>query len=151
MDFYDLLKKYNLTISVVESCTGGYLSHQLSKKAGSSKYYKGGIIAYNKDVKENILGVGREVDAVSEKCANQMVTGLQKIIDSDIYISVTGFAGPSAEPINLVGTIFFSILYKNKIFSFQKKYKSNKRLRNIKRVIKDIIYELMVIIISLSA
>lgn len=86
------------TLSIAESCTGGYISHLITSVPGSSAYYVGGIIAYDNSVKTALLGVKkktlREFGAVSEDCAREMVKGIRKKLDSDLAIATTGIAGP---------------------------------------------------------
>lgn len=142
----DLLKYNNLIISVVESCTGGLLSHQFTKYPGSSDFFIGGIIAYNKSVKINVLGLDKNIPVVSKECSEQLVIGLKNIIDSDIQISVTGYAGPGAEPIEMLGTIYYSILYKNKIVTTKKIFNHSSRYLNCISIINCIIDDLIKII-----
>jgi len=74
-----ILKEKNKTIGTAESCTGGYIAHLITSNPGSSVGYKGSIISYANDVKENILGVTDKtlntVSAVSEETVIQMVKG----------------------------------------------------------------------------
>ena len=146
MNLFNILDSRSLTVSVTESCTGGLLSHHFTKNPGSSKYFLGGIIAYHKNVKVDILGVNPDVNVVSKECAEQMVNGLKNIIDSDIYISVTGFAGPTANPDGEVGNIYFSIIYRDTIYNFNKKYYSIDRRYNCLQIINSINDELIKLI-----
>ena len=104
------LKIQNLTISVAESCTGGLLSNYLSNTAGSSSFFKGGIIAYSHEVKTKLLGVPKEIEVVSRKCAVIMNVGLKKIFNTDICVSVTGNL-PPFEDARDIGEVYFSISY----------------------------------------
>ena len=104
-----LIKK-KLTISVAESCTGGLLSHELTKLSGSSKYFQMGLITYSNQAKIKILKVNKKIikkyGAVSSECCKSMVQNLSKISKSKINISITGIAGPGGalkdKPIGLV-------------------------------------------------
>ena len=108
-----LLKEKNLTIGTAESCTGGYLSHQLTRVPGSSAYYKGSIISYDNEVKLRELHVEaatiEKYGAVSEQTVRQMVEGLRKKLNVDVAIACSGIAGPtggtSEKP---VGTIWIA-------------------------------------------
>ena len=77
-----ILKAKNKTMATAESCTGGYIAHLITSIPGSSDYYKGSVVSYANDVKENILGVKHEtlrtVGAVSEETVKQMVKGALK-------------------------------------------------------------------------
>ena len=55
-----ILKAKNKTMATAESCTGGYIAHLITSIPGSSAYYKGSVVSYANDVKENILGVKHE-------------------------------------------------------------------------------------------
>ena len=104
------LKERKLTLSVAESCTGGLMASRITDIPGSSQYFRGGIIAYQNDVKESILGVPPEViseyGVISEETVRAMATGCQRLFASDIAVAITGLAGPgggTAEtPVGLV-------------------------------------------------
>lgn len=98
------------TLVTAESCTGGGIGSALTAIPGSSAVYKGGVISYTNWVKENILGVDREVldrfGAVSLPVAGMMATGVRKLLKADIAVSVTGLAGPDGDEYgHEVGTI----------------------------------------------
>jgi len=94
----NLLKLKNKKIAVAESCTGGYLSHLFTSVSGSSVYYKGGVVAYDNEVKVKVLGV--DVDslnnegAVSEYTIKAMAEGVRKVLKTDIGVATSGIAGP---------------------------------------------------------
>lgn len=108
-----------LTLSVAESCTGGLLSDRLTNQPGASNYFIGGIIAYNNDIKINVLHVPFDViytyGAVSGKTALAMAKGTRELFDTDLGIGVTGICGPTggttAKP---VGLIFIGGVYNDK-------------------------------------
>ncbi|MBQ7222902.1 MAG: CinA family nicotinamide mononucleotide deamidase-related protein [Bacteroidales bacterium] len=89
---------YQETLSVAESCTGGYLSHLITSVPGCSAYYKGSVTSYSNEVKINILGVPTEIiaqyGAVSAQCAEAMAKGVLTALDTDYGIATTGIAGP---------------------------------------------------------
>ena len=94
----DIMLKNSKSIAFAESCTGGYISHLMTKVPGSSQYYKGSIISYDYDVKVNSLDVDRKVmeekGAVSEEVVLQMARSVKTKLGADIGISVSGIAGP---------------------------------------------------------
>ena len=104
------LVKENITLSTAESCTGGRLSFYITANSGSSKIFKGGIIAYSNEIKENLLGVNKNVivknGSVSQDVALQMAKGVKDKFDSDIGVGITGISGPSGgtnkKPVGLV-------------------------------------------------
>ena len=77
-----LIKK-KITVSVAESCTGGLLTHNLTKLANSSKYFQMGLTTYSNQAKINILKVNRKIiqkyGAVSSECCKAMAQNLSKI------------------------------------------------------------------------
>ena len=99
-----------LTLSAAESCTGGLFSDIITNQSGASNYFMGGVIAYNNDIKINILHVPFDIiytyGAVSGKTALAMAKGVKKLFDTDIGIGITGVCGPTggttAKPVGLV-------------------------------------------------
>lgn len=93
-----ILKAKNKTMGTAESCTGGYIAHLITSIAGSSAYYKGSIVSYDNEVKENILGVKKgtlsETGAVSEETVRQMVAGAIKELHVDYALATSGIMGP---------------------------------------------------------
>jgi nicotinamide-nucleotide amidase len=93
-----LLKAEKKTIALAESCSGGYISHLITSVPGSSTYYQGGIIPYQNQFKNKILGVSNEtlsrVGAVSEETVREMATGVRKLFNSDFGLASSGIAGP---------------------------------------------------------
>tara|TARA_B100001094_G_scaffold133516_1_gene129370 strand:+ start:285 stop:749 length:465 start_codon:yes stop_codon:yes gene_type:complete len=126
-----LIKK-KLTISVVESCTGGLLAHNLTKLANSSKYFQMGLITYSNQAKIKILKVNKNIikkyGAVSDECCKAMVKNLSKISKSKINISITGIAGPGgASKDKPVGLVYIGIKIGNKIMIKENRFKSKNR------------------------
>jgi nicotinamide-nucleotide amidase len=102
------------TLATAESCTGGYLSAQLTANAGSSAYFKGGIIAYHNDLKINLLGVKTQTldehGAVSEETVREMIPGALNATGADIAVAISGIAGPGGgSPKKPVGTIWVAV------------------------------------------
>ena len=99
------------TLVTAESCTGGGIGAALTAIPGSSEVYKGGVICYTNWVKENVLGVDREVldryGAVSWPVAGFRASGVRKLLNADVAVSVTGLAGPGGDDFgNEVGTVY---------------------------------------------
>ncbi|MBN1403638.1 MAG: competence/damage-inducible protein A [Opitutales bacterium] len=92
------LRSIEKTISVAESCTGGLLSSAFADIPGASKVFRGGIVCYNNEVKQELLDVPMDIlemhGAVSAETAVALAAGVQERLDSDYAISVTGYAGP---------------------------------------------------------
>lgn len=99
------------TLGTAESCTGGRIAEAIIAVPGASNYFKGGIICYTNEVKENLLHVDHqtleEKTAVCEEVAIQMVQGACKVLDVNYAIAATGIAGPGGgTPEIPVGTIW---------------------------------------------
>lgn len=113
-DINEMLWKSGKSLSVAESCTAGRVSSILTAIPGSSVYYKGGVISYADEVKEELLGVDKSVieaqTAVCEEVVKQMVIGANKVFHSDYSVAVSGFAGPGGgTPEVPVGTIWIAV------------------------------------------
>jgi len=103
------------TLAVAESITGGSLAARIVAEPGSSAYFRGGIVAYANDVKQQILGIEESVlrtrGAVSEECAVQMARGIRAVLRADIGIATTGIAGPDgATDLKPVGLVYTAIV-----------------------------------------
>jgi nicotinamide-nucleotide amidase len=106
----DLCRRRGLTLATAESCTGGLVAARLTSVPGSSEVYRGSIVAYANDVKEESLGVPAAVlerfGAVSAESAEAMARGVRDRLGVDIAVAVTGVAGPGGsteeKPVGLV-------------------------------------------------
>ena len=108
-----LLWEREKTVSTAESCTGGRIAEAIIAVPGASKYFKGGIICYVNEVKENLLGVSHDLieekTAVCEEVAIEMVKGACKTLNTDYAIAATGLAGPGGGSKEIpVGTIWLA-------------------------------------------
>jgi nicotinamide-nucleotide amidase len=130
------LREKKLTISIAESCTGGYLSHLITSVPGSSDYFLGSIIPYAYEIKMKQLGVKAETleqhGAVSEETITEMANLVRTKFNTDIGVATSGIAGPGgATPDKPVGTVW--IAYSDKHKTVTKKLQLGKdRLINIK-------------------
>ena len=101
------------TVAVAESCTGGLLGAVLTAVPGSSRYMRGGVIAYANDVKVALLGVPEPLiareGAVSAEVAEAMAAGVRAATGADIGLGITGVAGPAAEEGKPAGLVFVAI------------------------------------------
>ncbi|MES1225098.1 MAG: CinA family protein, partial [Bacteroidota bacterium] len=130
-----ILKAKNKTMATAESCTGGYIAHLITSVAGSSAYYKGSVVSYANEVKENILGVQHETlktaGAVSEETVKQMLEGVIAKLNVDYAVATSGIMGPdggSAE--KPVGTVWIAVGNKQKLEAMQFNFRFD-RSRNI--------------------
>jgi nicotinamide-nucleotide amidase len=133
----NFMAERELTLSVAESCTGGYISHLITQHAGSSKVFYGGAVSYAYELKESILGVKNETlwqhGAVSQETVIEMVEGALLNFKSDYAVAVTGIAGPDGgTPEKPVGTVWIGVANKKKTVT-KKFLFGNKRQQNIER------------------
>ena len=130
-----LLSPKNKTLSTAESCTGGYIAHLITSHTGSSKYFKGSIISYDNEVKENVLNVSHQtlqtVGAVSEETVKEMLKGVLKKLKTDYAIAVSGIMGPDGgTPEKPLGTVWIAVGNTNKLQTLQLNLRFD-RMRNI--------------------
>ena len=119
-----LLWEKEKTVGTAESCTGGRIAEAIIAVPGASKYFKGGIISYTNEVKEELLGVLHEVleeqTAVCEEVAKEMVIGACRTLKTDYAISATGLAGPTGGTKDIpVGTIWLACGHAEKIVTLK--------------------------------
>jgi nicotinamide-nucleotide amidase len=118
----DLLRKKGLTLGVVESATGGLISHLITNVAGSSDYYKGSVTAYSNEAKIRVVGVKaaaiEKYGAVSPQVAGEMASGGRKVLAVDICLADTGIAGPGGATVNKpVGLFYLGLAHEGGAFS----------------------------------
>lgn len=130
------LREKKLTLSVAESCTGGYLSHLITSVPGSSDYFLGSMIPYAYEIKMRQLGVKPETlekyGAVSEPTISEMASVVRARFNTDIGVATSGIAGPGgATPDKPVGTVW--IAYSDKHQTVTRKLQlSKERMLNIR-------------------
>ncbi len=111
-------------LAVAESCTGGMLGQRLTAIAGSSDVFAGGVIAYDNEVKIELLGVEREAlqlhGAVSEEIATAMATAARRRFGVDLGVGITGVAGPGGGSVEKpVGTVWIVLATPDEIVARQ--------------------------------
>ncbi|MEI6061068.1 MAG: competence/damage-inducible protein A [Bacteroidota bacterium] len=109
-----LLRAKNLTLATAESCTGGNIAQLITSIAGSSEYFKGSVVAYSNEIKEQFLDVPHQVlsdyGAVSEETVLAMANGIKERFQADYAISVSGIAGPGGGTVEKpVGTTWIAV------------------------------------------
>ncbi|MCL2457261.1 MAG: nicotinamide-nucleotide amidohydrolase family protein [Desulfobulbus sp.] len=109
-----LLEQRGFLLGTAESCTGGLIGFTLTATPGSSRWFKGGVIAYGNDIKERLLGVDPALlarhGAVSGETARAMADGALRLFDCDIAVATTGIAGPDGgTPDKPVGTVYLAL------------------------------------------
>lgn len=131
-----LLRSRKLTLSIAESCTGGYVSHLVTSVPGSSDYFLGSMIPYAYDIKMRQLGVKPEVlekyGAVSEPTIVEMANIVRAKFNTDIGVATSGIAGPGgATPDKPVGLIWIAYSDKHQTIT-RKLLLSKDRMINIR-------------------
>lgn len=147
-----LLIAQKKTVVTAESCTGGAIAQRITTVAGSSAYYKGSVIAYSNEVKENILNVKPETlanhGAVSEETVKEMTSNVRVKLNADYSIAISGIAGPDGgTPEKPVGMVWIAVSSANNTIA--KKFQfGNNRLVNIDRAVVTALNQLRKIILS---
>ena len=118
LDLADQVLKYftkkNATLSVAESCSSGLIASYLASKSGCSQYFKGGIVAYNNIIKNEVLDVEMHTitkhTAVSSQVVSKMAENVSKKFNSEYSIATSGYAGPfGGDDNNPIGTVYIAI------------------------------------------
>jgi len=130
-----LLKTKGKTVATAESCTGGYIAHLITSKAGSSSIYNGSVVSYANSAKQNLLGVKEETlqqfGAVSEETVRDMAQGAITALETDYAIATSGIMGPDGgtqeKP---VGTVWIAVASKERIRTSKQHFRFD-RQRNI--------------------
>ena len=132
-----LLKGRHCTVATAESCTGGKVASLITSVSGSSEYYKGSVVSYCNEVKADVLGVSRadleKYGAVSSTVAEQMASGVRRLLKTDYAVATTGIAGPTGgSDEKPVGTVWIAVATPTRVVS--RKYVFGKdRAINIER------------------
>ena len=108
------LKEKGKTVGTAESCTGGFIAHNITLVPGSSAWYKGSIVSYANEIKGSLLGVKPETlqanGAVSEAVVREMAKGALEKLKTDYIIAVSGIMGPDGgTPEKPVGTVWIAV------------------------------------------
>lgn len=118
-----LLIERNLTISSVESLTAGLFSSSIASVSNASKVLKGGLVTYTNECKIEVLGVDKQIIAnegvISEACVKAMVIQGKKMFNTDLVVSFSGNAGPSAMEGKEVGLVYMALLIHDQTYTFK--------------------------------
>lgn len=131
----DLLRQRKQTLSMAESCTGGFVSSLITGLPGASDIFLGAIVPYNNTAKNKILQVEEtiftSVGAVSKECVEQLAKNVLKKFNSDYSIAISGIAGPSGGTLEKpVGTVWVAVANSEKCLALKFRFGDN-RQRNI--------------------
>jgi len=111
---FKLLSQQGKTMASAESCTGGYIAHLMTSIPGSSAVFKGSVVSYANEVKENVLQVSSEHlethGAVSREVVESMASNVRQLMQTDVAIATSGIAGPDGgSPEKPVGTVWMAL------------------------------------------
>lgn len=133
----NILKERKETLATAESCTGGSIAKMITSIPGCSSIYKGSVVSYATEVKENVLKVKHDdvIDhsVVSKEVVEQMAVGAREVMNTDYALATTGIAGPDGgTEENPVGTVWIALATPDSVIS--KRYNFGKdRQNNIER------------------
>lgn len=118
----EIFWREGFTLATAESCTAGNVAAIITAIPGSSRFYKGGIVAYADEVKQNLLHVNAETlaahGAVSEETVVEMVKGAISTLGTDYAIATSGIAGPAGgTPEKPVGTVWIAVGTNDKVIT----------------------------------
>ena len=119
---HDLCVEKKVSIATAESCTAGLLAAKITSIPGASSFFKGGIIAYQNDIKIDHLWVSKSVikekTEVCSEVVQQMAQGVRNKFSADFSVATSGYAGPTGgSELNPIGTVFIAISSKEKTIS----------------------------------
>ncbi|MCB0382259.1 MAG: CinA family nicotinamide mononucleotide deamidase-related protein, partial [Psychroserpens sp.] len=131
------LTEFGKTVTTAESCTGGLIAERFTANAGASKYFKGSIVSYTKEIKVNILKVSEDLidkySVVSAEVAEAMAKNVLQLMQTDYAIATTGNAGPTKDDTQEgLGVVFIAIATKDRVYSEQFSF-GNHRVKVINR------------------
>ena len=103
----ELLEERDWTIGTAESMTAGMVAARIASMPGASRVFRGSVVSYAVDLKEEMLGVKAETlesGVVSAPTAQEMAEGARRALGVDVGVGITGSAGPSPteEPVGVV-------------------------------------------------
>lgn len=104
----EVMKATDRSVAVAESLTGGQLAAALASGPGASTWFRGGIVAYNPEVKFRLLDVERG-PVVTRACAEQMARAVAELTGASITVAVTGVGGPDPEEGKPAGTVWLAL------------------------------------------
>jgi len=123
---HELFLEKGLTLSVAESCTGGFIGSALAALPGASGYFKGGVIAYSGDVKRNVLGVSPDTlsthGMVSEATARAMAERARALCGTDYALATTGNLGPDVLEGKEQGLVYLAACKEGKTVAVERRF-----------------------------
>lgn len=118
-EIYELLKKYQITLSTAESATGGMIASTLVNVPGISEFFQEGYVTYSNEAKVKMIHVKAEIieqyGVVSLETAENMAVSVAETAKTKASLSVTGVAGPDGGTKECpVGTVYIGCYFNGK-------------------------------------
>jgi len=131
----NLLIKQKITISAMESITGGLFTARLTEYSGVSSILLGTLVTYTDQIKVDLGKIDESIikryGAISQQTAQAMAINSQKLFKSRIAVSFTGNAGPLAQEDKPVGLVFSAIVYDQSLYEFEDQLNGSRfKIRN---------------------
>lgn len=150
-DIKDSLSRRSEMLATAESCTGGLIASHMVDIPGSSTVLAGGIVAYQNEVKQNLLGVPSEilntVGAVSAETVKAMAEGARQKFHCEWAVATSGIAGPGgAEPGKPVGTVWMAVANSQKTITFCEIFSGDRtqiREKSVYKVLCKLFFEII--------
>jgi nicotinamide-nucleotide amidase len=145
--FINRLKEKELTLALAESMTCGLAAHKLSTTPGTAEVLKGSVVCYTPEVKTGLLDVPEKMiekyTSESMEVTEALARNLSRVIKADIYAAITGLASPGGSETKdkPVGTVFFCIRYRKKLFKEKKLFRGTPL--EIRKKACDALYDLI--------
>lgn len=148
----NILKEKELRIAFAESMTCGFATHSVSNISGTSDFFAGSIICYDENVKTGLFKIKvsllKKYTAESQQVTDALAKNLSTLIVADIYAAITGLAAPGGSETKEkpVGTVFFSVYFKKKLYKHRKVFRGTPSI--IKQKACDEIFKFIISIIK---
>lgn len=97
-----------IRIAAAESLTSGRVMSRLGAGEGASQWFAGGVVAYDEEVKFDLLEVDRG-PVITATCARQLATGVARLLGADVAVGITGCGGPEPEEDQPPGTVYVAV------------------------------------------
>lgn len=148
-EIIEKLSEKKLTISTMESCTGGGIANEITNISGASMIFKEAYVTYSNDAKIK-QGVAKEkiekYTVYSPEVAKEMARAVKQNTKSAISIGVTGQLGriDPNNPVDKLNTVWYAILNNKNEYMVQEVHvPDSKREKQKEIVIEDIAKKLL--------
>lgn len=101
-----LSSQRDIRLAVAESLTSGLLASRIGAAEDAATWFAGGVVAYQRSSKEDVLGIPNGIDLCSDLCAQTMAEGVRRLFGVDIAVSTTGVGGPEAQGVHAPGSVY---------------------------------------------